>query len=516
MYAKQHSKIKISLVLLLSLLCGACYQELMVPELLLQGSMERVIGFDGIYAFSDMSDGLLLYCLGTDTLSEFTPRVQFEKYQTLCLDGRQLKNGVTNPMGQVIINHPYQVVGQHEEGTDTFNLFFTLFPIAHLQTGQPIRNEPKVLSWMALQYNDPAGQQHSTRLFESFAGIEIRGQSTSNYDKKQYGLELWADQRETDLSASLLGMRYGEDWILDAMWTDDLRMRNKLSFEVWEKMASLPEEDRRSDVYPGIHLEYVELFINNRYEGIYCLGERFNERILGYAPNQYEQGGVLYEAIDKAEGSTRFEVYHSEPGNSLVWDGWEMIYPGHELYWHPLAELRKTVVLKSEEEFSSSIESMIYLDNMADHYIFINLLLAYDNIGKNNFYARYSTASRFFIIPWDLDYTWGKRWEMLDSGPGGMAYNAFHRRLLESDDLDFYELVSERWNTYRNSIFRLDSLLANVDRHYNALKNSGVIERENKRWPDADIDLEYEYAYICNWIEQRLLILDEHLNEELD
>jgi spore coat protein CotH len=365
-----------------------------------------------------------------------------------------------------------------------------------------------------LQYTDPSGLQQTPRLFESWAGIEIRGQSTRNYEKKQYGLELWANQFEEDRSASLLGMRYGEDWILDAMWTDPLRMRNKLSFEIWEKLAALPEEDRMADVYPGIHLEYVELFINNRYQGIYCLGERFDERILRYAPNQYEQGGVLYEAIHKAEGSTRFEIYDSEPGNSLVWDGWEMVYPDQSLYWNPLAELRKTIVLKNEEQFSASIGSMINLDNVADHYILINLLLAYDNIGKNNFYARYSSNSRFFIIPWDLDYTWGRRWEMLDSGPKGMTGNQLHYRLLENEALDFHELVADRWNTYRKSIFQLDSLLAHVDQHYNELKNSGVIERENKRWADADIDLEYEYAYICNWIEQRLLILDEKLNEE--
>lgn len=514
MRAKQHSRIYIYLTVILSLLSGACYKEAMVPESLLQGKMERVIGFDGVYAYADMTDRLLLYCLGRDTVPDFTPLVHFEAYERIYLDGRLLEHGSNNYLGQVSINHPYQVLAYHEDGIDTFSLFFTPFPIAHVLTEETIRDEPKVLSWLSLQYTDPGGLQQNPRLFESWAGIEIRGQSTRNYDKKQYGLELWANQRKTDHPASLLGMWYGEDWILDAMRTDDLRMRNKLSFEVWEKLASLPEEDRMADVYPGIHLEYLELFINNRFQGIYCLGERFDERILRYAPNQYEEGGVLYEAIEKAEGSTRFEVYQSEPGNGLVWDGWEMVYPDHAVYWKPLAELRKTIVLKSDDEFAASIGSMIDLDNVADHYIFINLLLAYDNIGKNNFYARYSNASRFFIIPWDLDYTWGRRWEMLDSGPRGMTGNQLHRRLLEDDELDFKELVSERWNSYRSSILQLDSLIASIDRYYRVLKSSGVIERENRRWADVNIDLQYEYAYICNWIEQRLLYLDEKLNEE--
>jgi hypothetical protein len=260
----------------------------------------------------------------------------------------------------------------------------------------------------------------------------------------------------------------------------------------------------------------VELFINNRYEGIYCLGERFNERILHYKPNQYENGGALYEAIEKADGSTRFEVYQSEPGISIFWDGWEMIYPKHEYYWDPLAELRKTIVLKSDEEFAGSIGSLIDLENVADHYIFINLLLAYDNIGKNNFYARYSSDSRFFIIPWDLDYTWGRKWERLDSGPRGMAGNNLHRRLMENEDMNFHLLVAERWNAYRSSFFHRDSLISTVNRYYQELHKSGAIERENRRWEDVDIDHEYEYAYICDWIEQRLLILDQTFNEDID
>ena len=186
MWAKQHRKVYIYLTVLLFLLSGACYKEAMVSESMLPGRMERVISFDGVYAIADMTDRLLLYCLGRDTVSDYTPLVHFEAYETIYLDGRLLAHGTTNHLGQVIINHPYQVLAYHEDGIDTFRLFFTPFPIAHVLTEESIRNEPKVLSWLALQYADPEGLQEGTSLYESFAGIEIRGHSTSNYDKKQY------------------------------------------------------------------------------------------------------------------------------------------------------------------------------------------------------------------------------------------------------------------------------------------------------------------------------------------
>jgi len=514
MAGKLHTAFILNLILLITLQFGGCYQELGTPEPELSGSMERVIGFDKVYAFADTTDHLLLYSIGADTIPSFSPLVHFEGYHTLYLDGKALKGGVENEIGQVHINQAYQVIAQNKRSTDTFSLIFTPFPIAHMITQKEIPYEPKVISWMELQYCDQNKQDQSTQLFESFAGIEVRGHSSTLFDKKQYGIELRANQYETDRSASLLGMRFGEDWILDAMRTDDLRMRNKLSLELWNKIGSIPEEDRVNDGYPGIHREYIELFINNRYEGIYCLGEKMDESILHFSSSQYEKGGVLYEAIDKAEGSTRFEIYQSEPMNSLIWDGWELIYPNNEFYWDPLVELRKTVVLKSDEEFASSIGSLIDLENVANLYLFYNLALAYDNVGKNNFYARYTDQSRFFIIPWDLDYTWGRMYERRDCGPAGMIQNMLYRRLIENDVEEFTDLVEERWEDLRKTIFHKDTLIASVNKYYTQLKKSGVIERENSRWEDVQIDFDYEYEYITDWIDQRLLILDGKFNEE--
>ena len=108
-----------------------------------------------------------------------------------------------------------------------------------------------------------------TVAYSSYAGIEIRGRTSAQLDKKSYGLELWANMYERDHSAPLLGMRYGEDWILDAMYIDKLRMRNKLSFELWEKMWSKKSETPWQTINPGIQGKFVELFINQRYMGLY-------------------------------------------------------------------------------------------------------------------------------------------------------------------------------------------------------------------------------------------------------
>jgi len=307
-------------------------------------------------------------------------------------------------------------------------------------------------------------------------------------------------------------MRHGENWILDAMYIDDLRMRNRISFEVWERISSTPEEDQMYGLFPGIKCRFVELFINNRYAGLYCLNEKLDERLLQFTSDQYELGGVIYKAIDWSDGSTGFESYDSVPPDHYLWDGWEIIYPDHKYEWEPLAALRSFVVQSNDEVFKDEIGNLIDLDNAVDYYLFINLLLAYDNTGKNTFLTRYSEHSRFFIIPWDIEASWGRMWDGTDSNTWGILDNNLFKRLIYTDAEDFNQRLYSTWNEYRETAFHEDSLMLPIHKYYTLLKNSGAIERENSRWEGVSIDLDQEYSYIDEWLEARLEYLDDQFD----
>ncbi len=329
------------------------------------------------------------------------------------------------------------------------------------------------------------------------------------YDKKSFGLELWDNVSGKDYSSSLLGMNYQEDWILDAMYIDNLRMRNKISFELWKKMSQAPSEDQRDYLVPGIECRMVELIINNRYHGIYNLNEKLDAGLLQYESDQYKKGGVLYKGIAWSNGSTLFETYNSEPPDDYLWDGWEQIYPEDYYAWNALAELRKLVVNAEDDEFESRIVSMIDLDNAVDYYLFINVIRAFDNAGKNLFLARYTDQSRFFIVPWDMDGSWGIWWNGEKTGSEGMIENQLFRRLKNTDAGNFNQELESKWKNYRSNIFSKEALLNPIGEYYDAMITSGAFQRENTRWNDISIDPQMEYEHISTWIEARLQYLDE-------
>ena len=155
------------------------------------------------------------------------------------------------------------------------------------------------------------------------------------------------------------------------------------------------------------------------------------------------------------------------------------------------------------------IDTLLNLDAAADYYLFTNLLMAHDNIIKNYFLTRYAGESRFLMMPWDLEASWGIMWHGGESSTEGILKNNLYKRLMELDVEEFNDLLEDRWEHYRESIFQLDSLLAPALFYTDLLKQSGAIERENNRWEGVDIDIDQELQYFTQWTALRLEYLDQ-------
>ena len=87
--------------------------------------------------------------------------------------------------------------------------------------------------------------------------IKGRGNQTWHYDKRPYNIKLTE-------SASLLGMGKAKEWCLLADYTDLSGLRNKLVYDLASRMgfAWTPS------------CEYVELWLNGEYAGLYLLAEK--------------------------------------------------------------------------------------------------------------------------------------------------------------------------------------------------------------------------------------------------
>lgn len=139
-------------------------------------------------------------------------------------------------------------------------------PIIFINTqGGTIIDESKIKAKMDIIYNGPQKTNNLTdkpNHYSGFIGIEYRGSSSQMFPKKSLGIELW-DDKSNAKDASLFDMPEESDWILYASYNEKSLMHNVLSM----KLA------REIGMYAS-RTQYVEVFINNQYMGVYVFMEK--------------------------------------------------------------------------------------------------------------------------------------------------------------------------------------------------------------------------------------------------
>ena len=428
---------------------------------------------------------------------------------------RKIRGGVIYPVVMT------DTLGQ----TVVRNLQFTFLPVVHLhgQIGYDYIDA-------TIDFTDPdapSTSQLATR-------VRWRGGTTNapGKHKRNYKLKLAAD-------TTLLGMRHDDSWILDAGQADVFRLRNRIAMDLWNDMAPKPYwADREPEARSGVSGRVVEVFLDDDYRGFYNLSENMDRKQLKIRKVNPETGqirGCLYKGINW-DATQMFDSITAYDNTSGRLRGFEVKYPDLEdsdtTDWAPLVEAINVPRKSTDEYLAQCVEQYFDLEPIFYYSIFGSVTNAYDNSGKNMYWAVYdkNIDRRLTPAPWDLDATFGQRWGAILTGEEDPEYNPI---LAESmNDVEvfiFYWLHKTNYQGYNdrlNSRYRemrqpggllhTDSLTQRFTRYYDLITLSGAAQREASLWSgDSDvkgemIDFDAEYAYICQWIRRHMDELDRH------
>ncbi|MDB4766915.1 CotH kinase family protein, partial [bacterium] len=153
--------------------------------------------------------------------------------------------------------------------------------------------------------------------------------------------------------------------------------------------------------------------------------------------------------------------------------------------------------------------SQIDLQNAADYFIFINVLAAMDNRGKNYFLVRQTMQSPWFFVPWDLDLTAGmcfpaQHKDVIDR----RMYNQLFRRLMTCPE--FVQAIGVRWSELRGTLFETENLKLRYRQNYQSIAGGGAFDRRQycPQFKTHFDTPENEIASIEKWIDARIEFLD--------
>ena len=391
---------------------------------------------------------------------------------------------------------------------EEYTCYRSEMPLITITTDGPIVNSPAVHGLISVADADG-------NVIEMHAGFKIRGTSSQQYDKKSYRVELWADETGALMAdTTFLGLRSDDDWNLEAMWAQPLRLRDKVANELWMEMYQLPYAESEPDALPGIRMVYADLFINEEYMGVYALTERMDRKQLCLRKYNGEIRGVLYKG--NGPGAPTFDTLPDYDNTMDTWDNYEWVYPNESdtaINWNHLYSFTNFVINASDNVFNSQYAAQFDKDNAVDYYLFINSLMAVDNMGRNLFLARYKKSSTYIYLPWDLDAIWGLNTNGNQTHvTGGLKSNGFYDRLMnDCTDNGFVASAQTRYNALRENILTTEHIMELVQRQYDELVESGAYEREHEAWPQFTVD-ESQLDYLSKWLDDRFNYLDNEIN----
>ncbi len=458
-----------------------------------EAGAQGIVTFNPAFFHVDAGRNLILI---NAPLSQLSPAATSDSIRTLAVDGQHYT--LRRAVARLGTAGSYQATANAK----TYTVYFTQVPVLTLRTRQQIVDAPSVYANLVL--TDTTGV-----LAQSATGIEIRGAFSQSYPKKSYELSLWADTLgAANRDLPLLGMRNDNKWNLQAMYNDQLRMRLKVANELWQSIHQVYYKAQEPNAKNGIDMAYTEVFINGSYQGIYALTERVDKKQLKlkkYANNTI--AGELYKGIDRSVAI--FDAAPPFNNSSLVWEGFEYKEPSEKTDWSNLHSFVSFVVNSSDADFYSQYKSRFNLANAVDYFLFLNLMRATDNTGKNIYLAKYKVGEPYYYVPWDLDGVLGNIWNgSSDPTTNDLLSNGFYDRLMQDHSATgFRAALASRWVSLRTSVVTSAYITGKLQASTDYLLTNNVYEREHLAWPAYQYDAA-QLAYPATWLTSRLAYLD--------
>lgn len=366
------------------------------------------------------------------------------------------------------------VVGVKEDAAVMSKIVFTSMPVLVIETD-------------SRQIPGDADEMGRLRIFEASGGeiavrstameINERGNTSRRFPKRSYRMQL-LDDRGEKRNLSIAGLRTDDDWILNPMYTDTSKIREKLAYELWEDVNSSGSRAASS------RLEYAEVFFGERYWGLYGVQERVdNKQVAGS-----KRSDILYKVIANDQPTVQ-ELLSWE--DRLRCRAFEPKY-GEEYrgttrqLWTPAAAYMAML----EGETLAGSDSEIDLANAIDYGLWVMITQAYDCHFKNQFLnAVYDDGGYvMYKIPWDTNHTFGDVWDG-SSGEtnfsaytsGGVVLDDYFERLLADADAATLRKIRARWETLRRGPAKQERMMRRAREIYDSIYPA--LLRDGERWP---------------------------------
>lgn len=378
-----------------------------------------------------------------------------------------------------------------------------------------IPDEPKIKGKIKITLNNKPVNLFNIK-------IEKRGHSTQFFqqEKHSYSFTLY-DNEWNKTEINLLGLLPDSKWVLYGPYFDKSLIRNALTYEIGNFM----------DWYsPSV--EKCELFINNKYKGVYYLIEKIDKNKSKI--NFEKDKGFLAQMNRPKEKEYGFYLKQNKSSINYI----SIIYPSEKKLKSTDENLIKSQIFNIDSIFNYT-EYLVNPWDYIDIQSFVNYFII-NELSRNIDAYRLSTymfnkdyknaGSKLYIGPiWDFNNAYGNCLDATDYK--GWAFNLgneFAPYIMVNwwenaffKNNEFKRLLKSTWSNYRNSFLSDEQVLLMIDSlsSYGNEANIRNFEVHNildqNLWWNSYAGTEYknEIFFLKCWIVNRLHWMDYAINK---
>ena len=422
---------------------------------------------------------------------------------------------------------------QHEyiDDASLVELTSSNLPIVVIETdgGVDIPDEPKVLGTMKIIWHQDGSRNYMTDIntpqylnYNGRIGIETRGSTSQDMEKKPYGLTTLQHDNLTNNNVSILGMPEENDWILNSLAYDQTGMRDVLAYELSESIGQYAP--RRA---------YCEVVVNGDYKGLYVFMEKIKA---DKGRVDIEQMDSLCNSYPEVTGGFIIKADKANPDEPEAWimngnDFWDFDYFVHYVHHYPKPEniteaqhdYIKSVFFDLDAEAESHNESIvdgypsiIDIPSFVDFMMIAEYTSNVDVYGCSTFFHKDRNGKLRAGPVWDYNLSFG-----YDEFGDRSGYDVWQFYNGSNDGSRFWtELFfncptfrcyfAKRWNELSAIGQPLNYL--SVERridYYDSIISEAIV-RDNQRWWKMLHHEEY-VAEMKDWIQLRIGWLNDHV-----
>lgn len=335
------------------------------------------------------------------------------------------------------------------------------------------------------------GTQNTFEVYEGLAKFRIRGASTRAYPKHSYKLNL-IDEEGNAVDKDLLEMRDDNDWILNAMFLDEAKVRESIAYEFWNLTNGTTKHKNA----------YVEVINDDRYRGLYLMQEPIDYKTF----NAKKSNSVLYSVKGfLRDYSELFSKNAYELKSEIVS---EIQIEDSEQIDYEMAIDALRAVINDVEGNQTDLEINYNLKSLIDYQLLLDMVLASDNSFKNQTFLITNKNGDYYFDKtiWDLDLC------ILKNTYTDNVVTDLHEdeiipiKIKESSE--YKDGLKYTYAKYRKEFYNLDSINGLLDNYFDIIEAGGAILRDSVRWGNDEYEEIKELMY--DFFVDRIKVLDEH------